>query len=223
MKSVLLSVQPKWCQLIASGKKTVEIRKNRPQLEAPFKCYIYCTKSKERFSLSKHLAAFNDELYRLPNREIKFGSSLELMSYDKIDGTNFLSGKVIAEFVCDKIVDEPYNKNGYGLENESEILKSSCLTEKELYHYLFGKKCYAWHISDLKIYDKPKELKDFLNPKYVESRPCEQDLFCQHSVYDYSEDCEVCGLDYDGENCPYAKIRKPPQSWCYVEELEDKQ
>lgn len=44
MKSVLISIQPKWCELIASGKKTIEVRKTKPKLETPFKVYIYCTK-----------------------------------------------------------------------------------------------------------------------------------------------------------------------------------
>lgn len=44
MKSVLISIKPRWCGLIANGQKTVEIRKNRPTLETTFKCYIYCTK-----------------------------------------------------------------------------------------------------------------------------------------------------------------------------------
>ena len=43
-KAVLISIHPKWCELIASGKKMVEIRKNKPKLETPFKCYIYQTK-----------------------------------------------------------------------------------------------------------------------------------------------------------------------------------
>lgn len=42
-KSVLISIRPKWCELIASGEKTIEVRKTRPKLETPFKCYIYCT------------------------------------------------------------------------------------------------------------------------------------------------------------------------------------
>ena len=42
-KAVLISINPKWCELIASGKKTVEVRKSRPKLETPFKCYIYQT------------------------------------------------------------------------------------------------------------------------------------------------------------------------------------
>lgn len=45
MKSVLIAIQPKWCELIASGKKTIEVRKTAPKLQTPFKCYIYCTLS----------------------------------------------------------------------------------------------------------------------------------------------------------------------------------
>lgn len=44
MKSVLISIRPKWCELIANGKKTIEVRKTRPKCDTPFKCYIYCTK-----------------------------------------------------------------------------------------------------------------------------------------------------------------------------------
>lgn len=46
MKSVLISIQPKWCELIASGEKTIEVRKTAPKLKTPFKCYIYCTLGK---------------------------------------------------------------------------------------------------------------------------------------------------------------------------------
>ena len=73
MKSVLISIQPKWCELIASGKKTVEVRKTRPKIEVPFKCYIYCTKG---------------ETIYLPR---------------DIFGNEALNGKVIGEFVCDSI------------------------------------------------------------------------------------------------------------------------
>ena len=46
MKAVLISIQPKWCYLIAHGEKTVEVRKTKPKLQTPFKVYIYCTKDK---------------------------------------------------------------------------------------------------------------------------------------------------------------------------------
>ena len=45
-KAVLISIRPKWCEKIASGEKTIEVRKTRPKLHTPFKCYIYCTKDK---------------------------------------------------------------------------------------------------------------------------------------------------------------------------------
>ena len=41
-KAVLISIRPQWCQKIASGEKTIEVRKTKPKLETPFKCYIYC-------------------------------------------------------------------------------------------------------------------------------------------------------------------------------------
>lgn len=43
MKSVLISIYPRWCELIANGEKTIEVRKTRPKIKTPFKCYIYCT------------------------------------------------------------------------------------------------------------------------------------------------------------------------------------
>lgn len=43
MKAVLISIRPKWCEKIASGEKKIEVRKSRPKLQTPFKCYIYCT------------------------------------------------------------------------------------------------------------------------------------------------------------------------------------
>ena len=51
MKAVLISIHPEWCEKIASGEKTLEVRKNRPKLETPFKCYIYRTKSEGGASL----------------------------------------------------------------------------------------------------------------------------------------------------------------------------
>ena len=40
-KAVMLSIHPKWCEKIASGEKTIEVRKTRPKLETPFTAYIY--------------------------------------------------------------------------------------------------------------------------------------------------------------------------------------
>ena len=45
MMAVLISIRPKWAQKIMTGQKTVEVRKTRPKMDTPFKCYIYCTQS----------------------------------------------------------------------------------------------------------------------------------------------------------------------------------
>lgn len=48
MIAVLISIRPKWCEKIISGEKTIEVRKTRPKMDTPFKCYMYCTKPEEK-------------------------------------------------------------------------------------------------------------------------------------------------------------------------------
>ena len=123
-KSVLISIQPKWVEKIASGEKTIEVRKTAPKLQTPFKCYIYCTKPSKKYQTICGCMVINtDELYRLPNGKIKHDWSGELMCCNgEYTRDNFLNGKVIGEFVCDRIDDfycctVPYKKEnnlGYG-------------------------------------------------------------------------------------------------------------
>ncbi len=159
-----MSIKPKWCKLIASGEKTIEVRKTKPKLNTPFKCYIYCTKAKDFFSIGDGVYAASDELYRLPTGEIKFGDSFELPAnwVDKYDKDNFLNGKVIGEFVCDEILQ--FNQDDYDYPNydiSDDDLNRTCLSQEDLYKYGNGKTLYGWHISDLVIYDKPKDLSEF--------------------------------------------------------------
>lgn len=185
MKAVLMSIQPKWRELIASGEKTVEVRKNRPKLKTPFKVYIYCTK--DNSFAEKTLRGFDDN-----------GKAI----YYKAN-----KGKVIGEFVCDRITplynicyDEWERLLGGLHEMEKELVGKACLTEKELHDYANGKRCYAWHISDLVIYDKPRELGEFV--KYRTDWGFRAGIGA------------LTGLDCN----EYITI--PPQSWCYVEEVE---
>lgn len=159
-KAVLISIRPEWCEKIINGQKTIEVRKTRPKIETPFKCYIYCTKPK---SYSSDVSLCTDELYRLPSGEIKFGSSIELSSFpDQWNKDNFLNGKVIGEFVCDMIVD-----GNAHVQNWLYISEHCCVPGPDLYKYCGEdengdtKYCFGWHISDLVIYDKPKELREF--------------------------------------------------------------
>lgn len=169
-KAVLISIRPKWCEKIASGEKTIEIRKTRPKLETPFKCYIYETRG---FVEKDGIMIFR------------------------------LGGTVIGEFVCDEInrvnISGFWDEGGRQLENR---IADTCLTPMAMCEYAGERVCYGWHISDLKIYDTPKELSEFKGLCKVEADCCA----CPH--YNYSK------LDCDGRT-----ISRPPQSWCYVEVL----
>lgn len=200
-KAVMLSIRPKWCEKIANGEKTIEVRKNRPKLETPFKCYIYCTQASVKYQTICGCKVLNsDELYRHPEQGIKHGNSIELMLCENYTKDNFLNGKVIGEFTCDRIFPINVFDNG-GIQNWFfEHMERSCLTYEGLADYIGnGRTGHGWHISNLKIYDTPKELSKF-------SRPFEN---CIDKVCD-EFGCASC------ENGGH--IKRPPQSWCYAEE-----
>ncbi len=176
MKSVLISIQPKWCELIASGKKTVEVRKTRPKLEKPFKCYIYCTKDKKDI----FFPPIKKPIFRREN------------FVDNPMG----NGKVIGEFVCDDIGEFKVFENGSVQYWNYHNLGNTCLTYEELANYIGkNKDGYGWHISDLVIYYKPRELSEFRKP-----------IECHRG--NERQNCVGC---WDCE------IKRPPQSWCYVD------
>ena len=174
MKSVLISIKPKWCELIANGKKTIEVRKTSPKCDTPFKCYIYCTKNKGISFWTGKRYAYADDI-----------------SHNLFDVCG--NGKVIGEFVCDNIYPIAYTMDGFA---DFVDCETSCLKPRDFIAYGKGKRLYGWHISDLVIYDKPKELSEFRKP-----------LICHRGIQ--NDSCIGC---WDCE------IKKPPQSWCYCEE-----
>ena len=150
-KAVLISIRPEWCEKIMSGQKTIEVRKTRPKMNPPFKCYIKCG-----------------------------------------------NGKVIGEFLCDEII----SIDGAG-RIQSDIARPTCLEPAELHQYLGAAVGYGWHISNLKIYDHPREMSSFRGA-------CKNDWWCESCAM-YSErsgTCRNAGL----------QITRPPQSWRYVVE-----
>lgn len=201
MKSVMISIKPKWCELIANGSKTIEVRKTKPKIETPFKVLIYCTKaSKKHQTVSGCMVLNDDELFKLPNGKIKYGNSIELMGYDDYSENNFLNGKVIGEFECNAIlpISVKYSDPNHHLAKREFPLTG--LTDREIIDYLGnGKQGYGWIISDLKNYDKPKALSEF-------AKPCNYNCFAPCPYYR--------GKEYD---CEKPVITKPPQSWCYIE------
>ena len=157
MKEVMISICPEWVEKILSGEKTIEVRKTAPKIKTPFKCYIYCTKARKPIIVHGAFVYWDDDLAIIHTPygvEIRnpYGS---LGKDDKL-----LNGKVVGEFICGKIIDEVSVEHltPYGL-------KCTCLTKDELNAYLGNKDGYGWHISDLKIYDKPKEISEFKNLK----------------------------------------------------------
>ena len=161
MKAVLISIQPKWCNLIAQGKKTVEVRKMKPNLKTPFKVYIY--------------------------------ESLIPKTIEKQQGKQ----KVIGEFICDDcfFITNPA---------DIEIQKKTCFTENEIIIYARERAIYGWHISDLKIYDKPKNLVDFYR---MADKQCK---YGDKYYYNNYGSCAYC----------LKKITRPPNPLYYVEELK---
>ena len=190
MKSVLLSIRPKWCEKILSGEKIIEVRKFAPK-EVPFKCFIYATKKEYlQCMFRKGEYIFSDD-----HSKGKFDENIFVKN--RLDW----QGKVIGEFICDK-VDEIVSECRLGYSIYSS-LRDTCLTVKEIQDYGKGKTLYGWHISDLKIYDKPRELSEFIKPCPYGDSPCQ---VCEY-YSDYSGECRNI-------------ITRQPQSWMYVEEIE---
>lgn len=165
-RAVLISINPKWCELIASGEKTIEVRKTRPKLETPFKCYIYRTKGTVR-----HL--IGGKWVNMP-----------------------VGGTVIGEFVCDRFtyIEAGYDTNeNKHLYNTAFIEHRMCIPNEELHRYLYKSRenCggWAWHISGLMIYARPLKLSNFVGLRKTK---------------------------FGYEPVP---VNRPPQSWCYVEEM----
>lgn len=208
--AVLLSVRPKWCELIANGKKTIEVRKTKPKIKPPFKCYIYCTKPK---MITKYVFKPEDyPEYMRPEKpvfcKVPDGSS----PYCSVVNGN---SKVIGEFECDAIFTMSITYSDPTSRIALKEFPYTCLTDQQIIDYLGnGNQGYGWHISNLVIYDKPKEIRDFCYPT---EKYCEKEM-CGGCPKD-----QVMGLDGDyAFDCEWQRpIKRPPQSWCYVQDLEE--
>ena len=195
--AVMISIRPEWCEKIASGKKTVEVRKTKPHLEPPFKCYIYCTNK---------------------------GKSLWYYD-DRFETQEKMNGKVIGEFVCNRV--EDYSKWKYDiLALYRHINLFACIDFPDFYKYLPPGGGYGWHITDLNIYDRPKAITEFLivDKKAVKNCPYRErtgqaEIVTKHNGWiKGSFLCKIDGITWCYP-CHTKNIERPPQSWCYVEVL----
>lgn len=198
MRAIMKSVSPRICEKVANGDCTILVSKTAPKCGAPFKGYICATKAKPY-------------LYREANPPFKLFLDSDLYEGNGYDDRLF-SGKVIGEFVCDKIIEWQYDKgHQYYVEYPDDCTSYfpylKCHSEatglkcSEIEKLGKGKPLYGLHISDLKIYDKPKELSEFRKPCKIILPMCDR--------------CEY----YSTWNGRCENITRAPQGWCYVEEL----
>lgn len=184
MKSILMSIRPQWCEKIFNGSKTIEVRKSRPSIPTPFKVYVYETKGKTKYW---------SQPMPIPYTEGR--------------------GKVIGSFVCDRVrLCIPFGLKGHLL--SQEVYREMCLTKEQLDKYGGLKTLYGWHITEPKLFDKPKELCEFCVPckEYDSDKPhcweCDCYKYSPNDSGDAQEEC-LCG--------GYKPLRRPPKSWYYVE------
>lgn len=117
-------------------------------------------------------------------------------------------GKVIGSFVCDRIT----NIHCYSDTKDTNIYEPyTCLTGEEICEYLNYEDGYGWHITEPKLFDKPRELREFRTP-FPFSKHC---LNCEINENRTTKgfNAEYCSA------CSYFKgnLTRPPQSYCFVE------
>lgn len=176
MKSVLISIQPNWIALIHT---LLGYENRRP---------LYKKRLELRKSAPK-TTPFKAYIYETQGRT-------ETPWIDE-DGHEIFKGRgqVIGEFICDYVV------RHCEMSNADLAEEMSCVPREDILKYSNGKEVFGWHISDLVIYDKPKELREFC---IVGCKGCRD------------KDTYHCKFHCIGKR----RLTRPPQSWCYVEELK---
>lgn len=188
---ILASLKPYYYYLIGERKKTIEVRKSALK-DLPQDIVFYMSKDEKSFA--KIPKEFQDK-YR----------------------KHF--GKVGMRVVCDKVYE--YTFSHYEAEYRVTHVEQEamCLNQPELIQYGNGNTLYGWHISNLKVYDKPKELSEFTSPRvcinYIDL-PAYGHIGCNMCKYSYTINCMIkCRID--GRN----PLTRPPQSYMRVKELKE--
>lgn len=216
MKSILLSARPEWIAKIFNGDKTAEIRRTAPkewvdylsgetiEKPKPMTVYIYCTKS--------------GILVDWGDADEDIGRYMDFTECPPLDRPQ-LQGKVVASFVLkevEKVHYDGWSDHFYTERDDfrTDVLSASDLAYEELKDRYFKNEfkmgCYAWHISDLTIFDEPKELSEFFHGFKLKNNGTI--LF----DYDYEalRQSTLFGYEYS------YPLKKAPSSWCYVEVRE---
>lgn len=152
-KAVLISIRPEWVEKIANGRKTIEVRKTKPHLDTPFKCYIYCTNTRPFLVWGD---VFQGDWFTEFTRLSGYGRAEADRNWD------VFNGHVAGEFVCDRVETIKAATEPYGIYDvDDDFVAQTRLVDGALWDYGKGATLYGWHISDLEIYDTPKPLSEF--------------------------------------------------------------
>lgn len=182
---ILASIKPYYYYLIAEEKKKIEVRKTALK-NLPQDIAFYMSKDEKSFAkIPKEF----QEKYR----------------------KHF--GKIGMRVVCDKVYE--YTFSHYEAEYRVTHVEQEamCLNQPELIRYGKGKTLCGWHISDLKIYDKPKKLNEFRKP--LDSVYCSYYRdYCEEGCVGFGSTDYSCNDYWNWEK----GLTRPPQSWQYVEE-----
>ena len=196
-KAVLASIKPCHTANILVGLKTLEIRKTVPNIPTPFRVYVYETLNGGK-GAGEVVCEFLCDFF--------FSIDTEWMIHDELPGMPMETWL-------------EWNDAPDEYETKSDIEKASCLTWKEIERYMGASpQIFCWHISELKIYGKPKVLSDFTPwcRFLLAGSECDHGkVACPYQDFDYNPwpDCSVNVV-----TCR-KRMTKPPQSWCYVEEV----
>lgn len=211
------------CENIAIGRKGYEVRKTKPNISTPFKVYIYETKDKKFMNHGICMSDKNINFVHAPGKVIGEYICDEITEYT----TEFHPADDLFQGIWKTVFDEDagdtygeiVTSNDFDNPDDCDICKKSCLTFNDIKKYVgYGdKKFYAYHISDLKIYDEPKELSDYYT-------------ICNKDDLDQCGDCKYIESYYSSFPCEDGgdwwctvdnkkPLTRPPQSWCYVEEV----
>lgn len=197
MKAIILYCTPAECEKIANGDMSILVRKVVPK-ETPFKVYIYCGETR-----SENVLLIDKETKDAGFGDYRNGCCCDIDGY--VD-CFIADDNVIGEFVCDEVKKyEPhvilcacYEVNGAYVEEKLRYNKGTCLSYEDMVKKSNGKPLYGLRIADLKIYDEPKELREFKKA----------DCDCPFP-YVYLPPCP---------NCDERDINSPPKNYIYVEE-----
>ena len=224
-KAIMINIKPKYVADILNEIKKIEVRTTAPkdwkdylsgktkEIPKPINVYIYCTKDKEE-KLFRNIKPFGIDYFDYCCIS-KRAKEYQMFTIDENEVE--LNGKVVAKFTLNKVehfereyssryIDDYYGDKGEPL--NKKFYKNACLSEDELFDYIGSGEGYAWHINNLVIFDKPKELGEFdKNGKYCKYG---KDIFSKETW------CPYCSKP----DCIGDELTKAPQSWCYVEELE---